>query len=320
MKKSAQRVMLLGATGTAGAAVLHALLQRGYDVVCFGRTKPAASDAATVRLGNVTDNASLQDHGFCGEQFDVLISCLASRSGDPKDVWAIDHRAHVNALTLAKTAGVKHMVLLSAICVQKPKLQFQFAKLAFEKQVMESGIIYSIVRPTALFKSLSGQIERLKKGKSFLVFGNGKLTACTPISDRDLADFMLRCIEDPALHNKILPIGGPHPAITPLQQAERLFALLDKPQRITHVPIALLDMIIAILSALGQMIPSLARKAELARIGRYYATESMLVLNPDTNRYDVNTTPATGRDTLFHFYAETIKSGETINLKEHAVF
>lgn len=33
---------------------------------------------------------------------------------------------------------------------------------------------YSIVRPTSFFKSLSGQVDRLRRGKPFLVFGDGR--------------------------------------------------------------------------------------------------------------------------------------------------
>ncbi len=53
------------------------------------------------------------------------------------------------------------------MCVQKPLLAFQHAKLAFENVLVESGLTYSIVRPTAFFKSLSGQIDRLKRGSPF---------------------------------------------------------------------------------------------------------------------------------------------------------
>ena len=71
--------------------------------------------------------------------------------GAPADAWAIDHQAHVHALQAARQAGVGHMVLWSTRCVQKPRLAFQHAKLAFEKVLVESGIDHSIVRPTALF-------------------------------------------------------------------------------------------------------------------------------------------------------------------------
>lgn len=88
-------------------------------------------------------------------------------------------------------------------------LTFQHAKLAFENGLIASGITYSTVRPTAFFKSLSVQAERVRNGKPFLLFGDGALTACQPISDSDLAAFLADCVNDGDQHNRVLPIGGP---------------------------------------------------------------------------------------------------------------
>ena len=327
-----RRVFVLGATGTIGRATVRALLRRGHEVVCFVRPRSGVGGAltpddsvqllagATVRFGDVTNPGSLAREGFRGERFDALVSCLASHTGAPRDAWAVDHRAHVQALQAARAAGVAHMVLLSAICVQKPVLAFQRAKLAFEKTLIESGVAYSIVRPTAFFKSLSGQIERVRRGKPFLVFGDGTLTACKPISDADLAAYLAGCLEDAGRLNRVLPIGGPGEAITPRQQGERLFALLARPPRFTQVPVALLDAIIGVLGAAGRVLPALADKAELARIGRYYATESMLLLNPETGRYDAAATPSTGTETLFDFYADLVRGAVAPERGDHAVF
>lgn len=213
------------------------------------------------------------------------------------------------------------MVLLSAICVQKPLLAFQQAKLAFEQALIASGLSYSIVRPTAFFKSLSGQIERVRRGKPFLVFGDGRLNACKPISDTDLADYLADCLQDPARRNRILPIGGPGPALTPREQGELLFEALGREPRFKQVPVALLDAIIAVLAGLGRALPALAAKAELTRIGRYYATESMLVLDPFTSRYDAAATPSTGAQTLGAFYAELVRGTAALPQRgDHAVF
>ena len=320
-----QRVFLVGASGTIGQATCLALLHQGHEVVCFGRTSPTLQPGTeplrvSYRSGRVDDLASVRAEGFRGETFDVVVSCLASRTGAPADAWAIDHAAHLQVLQAAKELGVKHFVLLSAICVQKPRLAFQHAKLAFEEALMRSGLSYSIVRPTAYFKSLSGQIERLKRGKPFLLFGNGELTACKPISDEDLGEFMALCVVDPALHNRILPIGGPGPAITPKQQGEMLFELVGQAPRYKRVPVALLDVVIGVLSALGTLLPPLRAKAELARIGRYYATESMLVLNNDTGRYDEHATPSFGTQTLRSHYAQVIAGERPVALGDHAVF
>ena len=327
-----QRVFVLGATGTIGRATVRALVRHGHEVVCFVRPRAgaggslAAEDSArllagaTVRLGEVSDPASLVRDGFQGERFDALVSCLASRTGAPKDAWAIDHQAHLHALAAARAAGVGHVVLLSAICVQKPLLAFQQAKLAFEKALIESGVRYSIVRPTAFFKSLSGQIDRVRRGKPFLVFGDGTLTACKPISDDDLGDYVAGCLQDQSRHNRVLPIGGPGPAITPRQQGEHLFALLGRTPRFKRVPVALLDTIIAVLGTLGRVVPKLGDKAELARIGRYYATESMLVLDTATGRYDAAATPSTGSHTLFDHYAALVRGEVADERGDHAVF
>ena len=327
-----QRVCVLGATGTIGRATVGALLRRGHEVVCFVRSRagvggsltPADSVGlfvgATVRVVDPADPDSLARDGFADGRFDAVVSCMASRTGAPGDAWAIDHRAHLNALDAARQAGVGHFVLLSAICVQKPLLAFQQAKLAFEAALIESGLRYSIVRPTAFFKSLSGQIERVRRGRPFLVFGDGALTACKPISDDDLADYIAGCLEEEGRWNRILPIGGPGEAITPRQQGEALFALLGRPPRFRSVPVALLDVIAGGLGVLGRVSPSLAAKAELARIGRYYATESMLVLDPQTGRYDAAATPSTGTGTLFDYYRSVLAGGDAPERGDHAVF
>jgi divinyl chlorophyllide a 8-vinyl-reductase len=327
-----QRVLVLGATGTIGQAAVKSLLREGHEVVCFIRAKAgvkgqlalqdwqAKLPGAIFRTGNVTDAKSLTQDGFANEHFDTLMSCLASRTGNPKDAWAIDHAAHMLALKVAQEAGVKHFVLLSAICVQKPLLTFQHAKLAFEDALVKSGMRYTIVRPTAFFKSLCGQIDRVRKGKPFLLFGDGQLTACKPISDPDLGNYLAQCVSDPELHNRILPIGGPGPAITPLQQGEYLFALLGKTPKYSHVPVKMMDLIIGALSLLGHVIPPLANKAELARIGRYYATESMLVWNAAQDRYDADATPSTGRETLWDCYQDLVSGKTSLERGDHAVF
>ena len=277
-------------------------------------------DGATVKVVDPADPLLLARDGFAGERFDTVVSCMASRTGAPKDAWAIDHRAHLNVLDGALQSGVSHFVLLSAICVQKPLLAFQHAKLAFEAALIQSGLRYSIIRPTAFFKSLSGQIDRVRRGKPFLIFGDGTLTSCKPISDDDLADYIAGCLENEARWNRVLAIGGPGEAITPRQQGEFLFGELGRPPRFKSVPVGLLDVIIAGLGALAHIAPSLAEKVELARIGRYYATESMLVLNPQTGRYDADATPSTGTQTLFDFYRSVLTGADAPERGDHAVF
>lgn len=318
-----RRVFMIGATGTIGRATVRALIRHGHDVVCFVRPRNGQTPAiagATVRTGDVSSAQSVVRDGFRRERFDAVVSCLASRSGGPTDAWAIDHQAHLHVLNAAREAGVTHFVLLSAICVQKPLLVFQHAKLAFEKALMTSGLTWSIVRPTAFFKSLSGQVKRIQQGKPFLLFGDGTLTACKPISDDDVAEYLAGCLTDSRRANQVLPVGGPGPAITLREQGELLFRLVGKPPRFKSVPVTFFDVIVTILNALGTIIPPLRDKAEFARIGRYYATESMLLWDPVAQRYDADATPSFGADTLEAHYARMLRGEVADDRGEHAVF
>jgi divinyl chlorophyllide a 8-vinyl-reductase len=313
------RVLLLGATGTIGRATAAALMAAGHEVVAVVRPGASGPEGDARLEADVTQAGALAA-AIGTARFDAVISCLASRTGAPKDAWAIDHRANSLALAAAIAADIPRFVLLSAICVQRPLLEFQRAKLAFEAELQAEAIKWSIVRPTAFFKSLSGQVARVQAGKPFLVFGDGRLTACTPISDADLGRYLVACLTDPALENRILPIGGPGPAITPLDQAQMLERLTGQPVRLKRVPVALMDGIIAMLSALGRLSPKLAEKANLARIGRYYATESMLVLNPATGQYEADATPEFGTDRLADHYAAMLNGTARDDRGAHKVF
>lgn len=317
-----KRVVMLGATGTIGRATVRALLRHGHAVKCLvrrGASTSALPPGVSVRECDVRDAASISD-ALGSDRFDAVVSCMASRSGAPADAWAIDHHAHTTVLDAARTRGATQFVLLSAICVQKPRLVFQEAKLAFERELMASGLTWSIVRPTAFFKSLSGQVKRVQQGKPFLLFGDGTLTACKPISDDDCAEYLVTCLRDPDRWNQVLPIGGPGAAITLKEQGALLFELAGKPAKFTSVPVKMFDVIIGVLSTLGTIIPPLRDKAEFARIGRYYATESMLVWNETTQRYDAAATPSFGTDTLADHYRKLLRGDVADDRGEHAVF
>lgn len=315
---AALSVLLLGGTGTIGRATAQALRAEGHRVTALIR--PGADAAPLVGCTVVRGQIDPATLATAMTRTQAVVSCLASRTGAPKDAWAVDHAANSAALKAAVAAGVHHFTLLSAICVQKPLLEFQRAKLAFEAELQAAQIGWTIVRPTAFFKSLSGQVPRVQQGRPFFVFADGRLTACKPISDADLGRFLALTLTDPGKRNSILPIGGPGPAITPLDQAAMLERLTGQPVHIKRIPVAMMHAIVGLLTSLGTLSPRLKDKAQLASIGRYYATQSMLLWNPATQSYDADGTPEFGTDRLEDHYAAMLRGEVGDDRGAHAIF
>jgi len=321
-------IVVFGATGYIGRAVVSELMARGHAVTAFTREKSGiggedtaadvkasfgGSSDINVVTGDVMSEASISSALSKLEKVDGVVCCLASRSGGRQDSFDIDFQATVNCHAAAKAAKASQFVLLSAICVQKPLLAFQEAKLKAEAHLKEQSgdMAYSIVQPTAFFKSLLGQVNVVKAGSPYVMFGDGSI-ACKPISEEDLAAFIGDCFWDPAKKNATLPIGGPGKAMTFKEQGELLFEVQGKEPWLISAPVGLFDVINGFLDFLAGLWPEkLEDIAEYGKIGKYYATECMLVLDKETNTYSEDLTPSYGRTSLEDFLTEALKEGST---------
>ena len=136
----------------------------------------------------------------------------------------------------------------------------------------------------------------------------------------DLARFIAGCLTEPARQNAILPIGGPGPALTPIEMGAALFDALGLPPRYRRVSPRVISTIAEGLRMAGLFHRGLATKSELARIGHYYATESMLLWDAARQRYDAEATPEYGTETLIDFYRDLAAGRATIDRGDHAVF
>uniref|UniRef100_A0A0G4GPL5 Divinyl chlorophyllide a 8-vinyl-reductase, chloroplastic n=1 Tax=Chromera velia CCMP2878 TaxID=1169474 RepID=A0A0G4GPL5_9ALVE len=285
------RVVVAGATGYIGKFVVREFVNQGFQTVAFVR--PGATvredlfEGAEIRHGQATDLDDIRQNAFGDEQVDVVVSCLASRSGTKSDSWAVDYQATKNMLDVAVEKGAKHFILLSAFCVNIPKLQFQHAKLKVEadirKATEEGKLTHAIARPTAFFKSLSGQLETVQQGWPFIAFtiGGERVCKCNPISEPDLAAFMVECARNPSKWNRAIPVGGPGPALSMEDQGRLMYEATGKGEpAYWKFPIEIFDPIIGAFDWMGQFFPQMEDAAELARIGKYYGEYDMLT-GPD---------------------------------------
>jgi len=298
------RVLLLGYTGYIGTTLANVLLEKNIQVVCPVRNERPFKKKENIVFVNMSQIESFIETSKVKPT--TVISCIASRKGGVTDSWDVEYTLNKFFLNLCKRVGINRFILLSAICVQKPTLEFQKAKLAFEALLKNSTLEYEIIRPTAFFKSLSGQIDRVKKGKSFLVFGNGELTTCKPISARDLSEFIIGFVLRKRAENKIHLVGGPGPPISPKNQAELLFKLSKNEKKITHISPNLFLVIIHVLMPLSKISKKIQDFREFLKIAYYYATESMLFWDEKNHAYSSEKTPEFGKDTLEDYYKKIL--------------
>ena len=298
------KVLLLGYTGYIGTTLANVLLEKNIQIVCPVRNERALKKKENIVFVNMSQIESFIETSKVKPT--TVISCIASRKGGITDSWDVEYTLNKFFLNLCKRVGINRFILLSAICVQKPTLEFQKAKLAFETLLKNSTLEYEIIRPTAFFKSLSGQIDRVKKGKSFIVFGNGELTTCKPISARDLSEFIIGFVLRKRAENKIHLVGGPGPPISPKNQAELLFKLSKNEKKITHISPNLFLVIIYVLMPLSKISKKIQDFREFLKIAYYYATESMLFWDEKNHAYSSDKTPEFGKDTLEDYYKKIL--------------
>jgi divinyl chlorophyllide a 8-vinyl-reductase len=292
--RTQKTAVIAGATGYIGRSVVREAVRQGYETYALVRDAKNAPkgresffQGAHIVECDVTNReavmAAMQQITNNSSNVDAIFSCLASRSGTKRDAYLIDYQATLHCLQAGEVVGAKHFVLLSAFCCKNPWLQFQKAKLQFEAALQnQTSLTYSVVRPTAFFKSVSGQLEVVQAGSPYVGFGNGEITRCNPIAESDLATYLVDCVDDPSRHGRIINLGGPDEPLTMKMQGAMLFNATGMEPKYIFAPVWIFDVVINALQWLADLtgIEALENAAETGRIGKYYAVEDMLTIDP----------------------------------------
>lgn len=297
--KRGPTVVVAGATGYIGRAVVEESVKNGYNTIALVRSMDRilseegqslyadSFNGAEIIEVDVSDADALTDcFASLNGNIDTIVSCLASPVGTKKEAFAIDYQASLNCLNAGRDDKVdaRHYILLSAYCCQKPLLQLQKAKLKLEGELKkQDDLTWSVVRPTAFFKSVSGQLEGIQKGNPYVLFGDGAVTKCNPIAESELAEFMLNTMYDEEKWGKIMNIGGPDDPLTNKMLGEMMHEAAGLEPKYVYAPTWMFDSIINTFAVLAKLTKNefLEDAAEYARIGKYYAVEDMLTTDPE---------------------------------------
>ncbi len=154
----AERVLVGGATGRQGNAVVDALLARGYDVRGLTR-KPdgkkgmrLAQKGVEVVQGDYADTDSL----------------LAAMDGIDKVFFYSGFSTNEvaegeNVVAAARASGISHLIYSSGAAAEPGKGIEGARKMQVELAIVDSGVLYTVLRPVAFYENFDRQQARTAK-------------------------------------------------------------------------------------------------------------------------------------------------------------
>jgi uncharacterized protein YbjT (DUF2867 family) len=256
------RVFVTGATGFVGPAVANAIADAGHEVRVLER-KPGAWSEAGIRCqaavqGDVTDSETLRR---AVQDIDVVVHLVAIRQGKPKEFERVMVGGTRNLLAAAKDAGVRRIVLMSALGVTeqtKDLVPFYGAKWTEEQDTKASGLEHVIFRPSFIFGRDGGILPTFKKLAKLApvtgIIGSGE-QKIQPIWVDDVGAYFARAIDRPEAANRTFEVGGPD-VVSWNELWQRLRAQLGIRRRPTmHLPTGLMKIPAVVTERLPGNIP-----------------------------------------------------------------
>lgn len=203
-----KNTLIIGASGQIGKKLTQIMVNNQQNVVALVRDKSKLSDIKgeylTIVEGDLKKDFS---HGFNqdeNKQCDTVVFVAGSGGSTGADqTLLIDLWAACRAVDYAKANNVKHFVMVSSIGADKPEKgseqmqPYLVAKHMADEHLINSGLLYSIIRPGSLIDS-----DPSSKFTSERPTQKDQAT----ITRGDVARALLFCVNHPPTDNTIVEL------------------------------------------------------------------------------------------------------------------
>lgn len=237
-------VLVTGGTGFIGSHIVKRLQEQGHRVAVMTRGARSLSLPAgvEVRTGDVRDAGSLQA-AMAG--VDTVVSAVQFPNHPVESprrgytYMAVDGAGTERQVAAARAAGVQRFVYLSGAGTRPGQTAPWFlAKLRAEKAVRESGMPFTIFRPSWVYgpedRSLNKFVTFARLLPVVPVIGSGQ-TRVQPIHVDDLAEIIAASVGRPDAAGQVYELGGPQ-ELTMDEIIRTMLRVMGKRRRLVHQP------------------------------------------------------------------------------------
>lgn len=215
-----KQVTIFGGTGFIGRYVVNRLADLGYTIRVASRSSGEMSflkTAGTVGqitpcICNIHDKASVENALEGSDSVINLVGILAETRGKNK-FDELHHQFPKRLSAIAKKTGVKSFVHISALSasVKAPSRYLQ-TKAKGEKALAKNFPKAVVLRPSIVFGEEDNFFNRFAKMTTISpvlpLIGGGE-TKFQPVYVRDVAEAVVKAVEDDAVQGMIFELGGP---------------------------------------------------------------------------------------------------------------
>ena len=250
------KIALFGGTGFVGGYLVNALLAAGHEPSVLIRpgseNKLANRDKCCVTAGDISsDNAIETTLDGC----DAFIYNIGILKAFPKKGVTFE-KLHFDGVrrvaNMAQELNVRRALLMSANGVKSPGTPYQDTKFRAEKFVQQSGLEWTIFRPSVIFgdsnglQEITNQLYRelVKPPIPAVAFhtgwspkGNGVVMSQVHI--QDVADAFIGSLSDADTIGKTYVLGGPD-VLTWEEMVQRVATAVGRRKWMLPIPVGLM--------------------------------------------------------------------------------
>jgi len=239
-------VLVAGGSGFIGSYITRRLLADGHRVVVLSRDPERARrrlpPQVELRQGDIADAAALE-RAMAGVE--VVVAAVQFPNHPVENprkgctYVKVDGEGTVRLVAAARRAGVQRVVYLSGAGTREGQTQPWFvAKLMAERAIRESGIPYTIFRPSWVYGAEDRSLNKFAAFARMLPFvpviGDGR-TRVQPLYVGDLAEAVSASIGKEEAADQVYEVGGPE-ELTMDQIIRTMLQVMGRRKPLLHSP------------------------------------------------------------------------------------